>query len=572
MKLKTYFLTFILVVAFACCEDENNDTAGTGIIDFKISEISEVENATNSLTLNIGIDNYNHSGGSVDVSISGAIYGADYETSTGNSSFTLEISENTLVSGFSIIPIDNNILDGNKTLTITLSNAVGALELGENITFNYHIIDNEEPIISILNFQNTVYEIQENDANTTMINVDFDLPTTDGGTIDVTSSGDAVFGTDFAIDGQTSSNFTITVPAGATSTSFDISPIDNADFAANKSVIFTLLSVDGGLSLGALVETEVTVINDDASPSKLIDFNTGNVISINEDAGMLTVTFDLSGVTIDDATVELTATGTATSGSDYTFDGSSTNPYIFTVLAGSSTATLEIPITDDTDIESDETVTLELTNATGGLEVGVNNTQYIFTITDNDFMPFNYVETFETASDLAGIGYEILFATQNLPTSRLLKYNNNAGKYSDVDDVNADSDSGIVIFYKNDFDGNGVIDNMLVSPIMGVTGDVTVSFDVAFEQTSTFNNADVKFYYSETYNGSETWTASDWIEMGSETALLMEGEGFGIGDYKRKEMSINPTASFYVAVRVNQTIDDTYWKTQWRFDNIKVLN
>ncbi len=37
-------------------------------------------------------------------------------------------------------------------------------------------------------------------------------------------------------------------------------------------------------------------------------------------------------------------------------------------------------------------------------------------------------------------------------------------------------------------------------------------------------------------------------------------------------MSINPNADFYVAVRVNQTMDATFTKTQWRLDNFKVIN
>ena len=60
--------------------------------------------------------------------------------------------------------------------------------------------------------------------------------------------------------------------------------------------------------------------------------------------------------------------------------------------------------------------------------------------------------------------------------------------------------------------------------------------------------------------------------MGTETAAAMEAEGLGTLDYKRKVMSINPNADFYVAVRVNQTMDATFTKTQWRLDNFKVIN
>jgi hypothetical protein len=40
--------------------------------------------------------------------------------------------------------------------------------------------------------------------------------------------------------------------------------------------------------------------------------------------------------------------------------------------------------------------------------------------------------------------------------------------------------------------------------------------------------------------------------------------------YKRKSMNITSTGSFYISVRVKQTIDNTFSKTQWRLDNFRV--
>lgn len=567
-------LLFSLVI-FISCEDEEDDQNGTGIVSFSLEEISEIENATQSLSLNVGVDNFNHAGGTFTVTVSGATYGTDYETSGGSASFVLTVPANNLTTSFSIIPVDNDVLDGNKTLTITLSDATGSLAIGESNTMIYNIVDNEQPIVSILNFETDAVQINEDDTAATPLNITFDLPTSNGGTVTFETTGDAVFGTDFTVEGQTATPFTITVAPGATSASINVLPIDNSNFEADKTVTFAMTEATDGVSLGTALSSTVTIVNDDASPFKLIDFSTTNPATISEDGGTLTLNFDISETTTQDATVELTVntSSTAVIGTDYTLDGSITSPYTFTVLAGSSSTSVSIPITDDTDIEEDEIIILDITNATGGLQVGVNNTSNTTTITDNDYVSFNYVETFESATDLASIGFESFpLAAQNIPATKIFSLNTNANKYADVNDVNLDSDSGLVVFYNITQNGVGQMDNVVISPIMNVTGDVTASVDITYVQSPNVNNATVEFYYSESYDGLGTWNDSDWTSIATETAQDLQNEGFNNGDYKRKTMNITANNNFYLAVRTTQTFDATFSKTQWRLDNFKVNN
>ena len=572
--MKTEFLLcsmFAFLLFFSCDEDEEN-LNGTGTVNFTIEELLEVENATIPLNIKLGIDSFNHKGGTVDISISGADYGVDYETSSGSADFSLIVASGSLVTSFSLTPIDNDIIDGNLNLTITIVTTTGALALGENTTLQFTILDDDDPLIALVDFESATGVLQENDATNYLINIPFNQATTDGGTITIAASGDAVLDTDYTVVSQSETPFTLTVPAGALSASFEITAIDNAVFEANKTAVFTITEVTGGLATGVTTETAISIQNDDMPPNPVIDFDITNTLTLNEDVGTVSLNFVLSGATSADTTIELTTSGDADA-SDFKFSGSNVNPYSFVIPSGSTSASVAVTIVDDSDVETTETIVIDITSVSGGLDAGVNLQQQTLTITDNDNVAFNYVETFETTSDLPSIGFEVFaLATQDLPTSKIFKYNKNAGKYADVNDAAQDSDSGLVLFYSNAQNGNGTIDNVVITPEMQVTGNVDISVDIAYTQLPQFNNAVVTFYYSETYNTTGTWNESDWTSIGSETAQDLENEGVSVGDYKRKIMSISPSSNFYIAVRANQVIDDTFWKTQWRLDNFKVYN
>ncbi len=572
MNIRLLLLSILMLSFIVSCEEDDNNLDGTGIVGFSISELVEIENATNSLTVNVGINDYNHAGGAISVSITGADYGSAYETSEGSADFILDVAPQALVSTFAIIPVDDDLIQDDKVLTITLTSTTGALEIGENSTLTFTIIDNDDPLVAIVGFENATAQIQENDSNSTSIIIPFDQATTDGGTLTVSSSGDAVFGTDYTVIGQTSGDFIINVPGGATSASFDIQAIDNSVFEADKTVTFSISEASGGLSAGVTTETTITIINDDLPPNPVIDFSAANTLTYNEDAGTITLNFDISSLTSSDATIELTTSGSADA-SDFNFNGSNANPYSFVIPSGSSTASIDVSIVDDGDLETDETITLTISSVTGGIDPGVNLQTQTITVIDNDNVAFDYVETFETVADLDEAGFEaFILPSQDLPDNKLFKFNFNATKYADVDDETQTSDTGLVVFYSNTQNGNGQLDNVVISPQMQTSGNVNVSIDISYTQAPEFNNADVTFYYSETYDGSGTWNDSDWIAMGTETAAGMNAEGFNTTEYKRKLMNISPTSSFYLSVRVTQTIDDVFFKTQWRLDNFKVNN
>lgn len=577
MKFRLLLLSIIALSCIQSCEDDEENLNGTGEVSFTNTVLVEVENATIPLGVNIGIDNFNHGGGAINVSITGATYGTDYESSEGSDSFIIEVEPQALVATFTINPIDNDVIESNKNLVITITSVSGSLALGETTTLAFTIIDNDNPLIALVEFANTTTQIEENSINSTNIEIPFDQATTDGGTITVSSSGDAIYGTDYTINGQTSDDFTLNVAAGATSANFEILPIDNTDFEADKTVTFVIDEVTGGLAVGAESQTTVTIVNDDSPPNPVIDFDASNTVTYSEDAGIATLYFVLSDITTTDATIEITTSGEVDA-ADFNFGGNTDNPYSFVIPAGSTTASVDITIIDDSDTEVDETLNLSITSVSGGLDMGLSLQQQTITITDNDaVVPFTYVETFESNDGSEGylntvLNYENVLVNQTIDPTKFIELITNAGNFSDVDSENGSSDNGLNFFYNtgNDSSLNGVVDNVVITPVLEGTGAMTVNIDAAYAFKNQ-NAVMATFYWSQTYDGSGTFNESDWTAMGTETVTNMDSEGFGNNSFKRQEFDISPTANFYIAIRVTGTVDDTNYRLRWRFDNIKAI-
>lgn len=103
-----------------------------------------------------------------------------------------------------------------------------------------------------------------------------------------------------------------------------------------------------------------------------------NDVSVTE-GGSLSFTVTKTGTaTTSHSVTYATADGTALAGSDYTAQAATT----LTFAAAETVKTVTVPTTDDTMVESSETVLLNLSNATGGATI--SDSQGVGTINDND--------------------------------------------------------------------------------------------------------------------------------------------------------------------------------------------
>ncbi|MFM6479711.1 MAG: cadherin domain-containing protein [Microcystis panniformis] len=167
----------------------------------------------------------------------------------------------------------------------------------------------------------------------------------------------------------------------------EIYTIYTGNFGSLDPDLESIASTTGGSSFVApnpddLVKTLLTIINLPSitlavSPESVTEDGTTNLV----------YTFTRTGVTTDALTVNYTVGGTATFNTDYTQTGAASftsTTGTVTFAAGSSTATVTIDPTADTNVEDDETVVLTLASGTGYAAGTTEAVVGIITNTDTD--------------------------------------------------------------------------------------------------------------------------------------------------------------------------------------------
>src|SRR5262249_55673311 len=134
----------------------------------------------------------------------------------------------------------------------------------------------------------------------------------------------------------------------------------------------------GGATLGSQATAVLTIQDDDVAPPGVLQFSAA-AYTVSESGGTATVTGTRAGGSAGTGTGHYaTSNGTAAAGSDYTATSGA-----LTFADGETSKTFTVPITNDTAVEGDETVTLTLSAPTGGATLGSPATATL-TIQDDD--------------------------------------------------------------------------------------------------------------------------------------------------------------------------------------------
>ena len=262
---------------------------------------------------------------------------------------------------------DDTLVEPAETLNALLSNISNTLVTIADGTGVGTIIDNDSASISI-------DDVSVTEGGNLVFTVTLTGDVAGGFTVDYnTADITATAGSDYTsqsgtltFSGTDGEQLTITVP-----TLNDL--IDEPDETLNaflSNISNTLVTIDDDTGVG-------TIIDDDNPPTVIISDET-----VQEDAGSVTVTISLSNPSSSDITIDLsTADVTATNPADY----GNVTPVTVIIPAGSTSATVDIPIIDDNIDEPDEDFTVNGTVTSGN--TSNTNTSGTVTIIDNDDPP-----------------------------------------------------------------------------------------------------------------------------------------------------------------------------------------
>ncbi|MFM6322415.1 MAG: Calx-beta domain-containing protein, partial [Microcystis panniformis] len=315
----------------------------------------------------------NGSDGAVSVTINlnngTATAGSDYN----NSPITVNFANGETSKIVTIPIVNDNQIEADETLNLTLSNPQGGATLGNQTTATVTII-NDDTSVTLAVAPSSVIE----DGTTNLVYTFTRTGVISNAlTVNYTVGGTATFNTDYTQSGAasyTGTTGTATFAPNSTTVTVTIDPTADTTFEPDETIVLTLTSGTGYM-IGTTTPVTGTIVNDDTivtltvSPNSVTEDGTSNLI----------YTFTRTGVTTNALTVSYSIGGTATLNTDYTRSG--TNNTV-TFAPNSTTATVIVDPTADTTIESNETVALTLTAGTG-YTVGTT-TAVTGTITNDD--------------------------------------------------------------------------------------------------------------------------------------------------------------------------------------------
>ncbi|MCR9254971.1 MAG: trypsin-like serine protease, partial [Alphaproteobacteria bacterium] len=164
---------------------------------------------------------------------------------------------------------------------------------------------------------------------------------------------------------------TATIAAGQTSTTFTVPVLGDTRDENNETFTVTLNSLENAQfqSGASSLDAVGTIIDDDGAPT--LSISDASVTEADSFARTMTFTVSLSEAATSEVTVQYaTSDGTATAGAGASGTAAGTSDYTatsgtLTFAAGETSKTVSVSVTGDIAIESDETFTVTLSNASG---------------------------------------------------------------------------------------------------------------------------------------------------------------------------------------------------------------
>jgi hypothetical protein len=335
------------------------EAAGTSTITATLSKVSAV-----ATTINLG-------------GTGTATFSSDYTISSGS----ITISAGSLTGTTTLTAVQDTIYETKETVILAMAAVTNATSNGINVTDT--IVDDDiAPTVSMSVNTSSIAET----GGTATITVTQSKATAVITTVNISPNGSstAVANTDYTYPSS------ITIPAGSTSATGTIAAVSDILTEPTESIILDISTVTNGTENG-VQQTYDTIVDDDQFPTVTLSKSATNIA---EAAGTATITATLSATYTAPVIVNLTRTGTAVAGTDYSLGTSITIP------TGSMSASITLTSIQDVIYETDEAFNIGISTITNGSANGAQN--LAMTIVDDDIAPTVNLSNSGSMAEAAG--------------------------------------------------------------------------------------------------------------------------------------------------------------------------
>ncbi len=285
---------------------------------------------------------------------------ADYTPGTGTLTFAPGETSKTITVAVKGDTLDEN----NETFNVNLATPVNAT-ITKNLGVGTITDDDLAPTVSLSVNKGTMAEAAGTAIVTATLSAVSALPVT----IDLGFTGTATSPNDY-----TRPDSKIVIPAGQTTGTLTLTSVQDASDEIEETIIVDIIGTANATEATAQ-QVSVAITDDDSAPGVTLTVDKSN---IDENGGVATFTVTLSEVSGQPVTVGLEFTGTGTLTSDYTRSAVQS----IVIPAGQKTGTFTVTAVSDAIDEPNETVIIDITNVTNGIEATPQQART--TITDDD--------------------------------------------------------------------------------------------------------------------------------------------------------------------------------------------
>ncbi len=315
-------------------------------------------------------------------------------------------------------------------------------------------------------------------------------------TVTFAVSGTAASGNDFAELGV---NGTLTIPAGTNTALLDLLPLDDPTEETAESVTVTLLPRPG-YRVGDPASATILLVSDDGT----LQF-TSSEYHVFENAGPAVVSVLRTGDTNLPASVDYQfSNGTANNQLDFLGTNGTVN-----FAPGETVQNIVVPLVNDMLVEAAETFTVALSNPSGGVPLGGQNTATVYIENDDIAFVFSTNSFFANENAVTGlVTVQRLGLTSEVATVRFTTADNTARA-------------------SNDYVGTNIV--LTFDPgATSVVAQVRLLNDVAFEGDET-----VRLSLSQPGNNSTLGTLSNatLVIVDDECSMEFLAPNFDVNEY-----------------------------------------